>query len=199
MLHRGSDYRRRVRLNVAEFLAWERAQPLRHELVEGEVVPRPIEAPRHYALCVGAIVALNAALRGRSYAGLSSDQRIGVGSGSIYLYPDAGVVSGEVQLQDGTRDIIANPTIVVEVLSHATERHDRGRKWAAYQRLRSLSDYVLVSQSEVRIEHYRRETRARWSYRSYWRGEQIELSSGRFLSVDAIYAGVFELPGDGSL
>ena len=89
-----------------------------------------------------------------------------------------------------------NPTIIVEVLSSTTEQYDRGLKWVSYQRLPSLTDYVLVSQLEPQIEHYRRDAGGRWSYRSFGPGERLELTDGAVLDVDAIFAGVFELPGD---
>ena len=65
-----------VRLTAAEYLAWERTQPGKHELLDGEVLARPVESPRHYALCVGTIIALNGALRGRRYTGLMADRPI---------------------------------------------------------------------------------------------------------------------------
>jgi Uma2 family endonuclease len=183
-------------LTATEYLAWERAQQRRHELLEGQVLARPAESPRHYALCVGASIALHSALHGHGCVTFSSDQRIGIGPGTCYVYPDASVVCRRVELQDGTDDVVPNPRVVVEVLSHETEQDDRGRKWLSYQRLPSLADYVLVPQWDVRIEHYRREAGGRWSYRSYWRGERLELAGGAVLGVDEIFAGAFELPGD---
>lgn len=184
-----------MKLTAAEYLARERAQPVKHELLDGVLLARPAESPRHYALCVGTILALGAALRGRSYVGLSSDQRIVVGGGTRYVYPDVGAVLGEVQLEEGAGDVVANPTIVVEVLSRGTERHDRGLKWLSYQQVPSLTDYLLVSQSEPRIEHFRRDGDS-WLYRSSGPGERLTLTLGFALSVDAIYAGAFELAGD---
>ena len=64
----------------------------------------------------------------------------------------------------GTSDVLASPTVVVEVLSKTTERYDRGDNRAAYQRLPSLTDYLLVAQQAPRIEHYRRELAREWRY-----------------------------------
>jgi len=186
----------RSKLTAAEYLAWEREQPVKHEFFDGEVFAMAGGSPRHNALCGRMIVVLNAALRGRGCVELPSDQRIGIDHGMRYVYPDVSVVCGGVQLQEETRDVIVNPSIIVEVLSQGTEQYDRGLKWVSYQQLPSLTDYVLVSQSETRIEHYRREPAGRWSYRSFGPGERIELTSGAALEVDAIFAGVFDLPGD---
>lgn len=61
------------------------------------------------------------------------------------MYSDAVVVCGALQTEPGTSDVLANPRVVVEVLSRSTEAHDRGQKWEAYQRIPSLSDYLLVT------------------------------------------------------
>jgi Uma2 family endonuclease len=165
-------------LTAAEYLAWERAQPIKHELFDGEGFAMAGGSPRHNALGVGMSAALRSALPGRGCAVFSSDQRIGIDGGTRCVYPDVSVVCGGVQLQDGTSDVISNPSIIVEVLSEGTEQSDRGLKWVSYQ-LPSLTDYVLVSQAEVRIEHYRRDAGGRWSYRSFGPGERSSSPGAR--------------------
>src|SRR5207244_11378432 len=54
------------------------------------------------------------------------------------------------------------PTVIVEVLSGRTEDYDRGAKFAHYQILPSFAEYVLVSQREQRVEHYRRIEPKQW-------------------------------------
>lgn len=99
-------------------------------------------------------------------------------------------------LEIGTTDVITNPNIVVEVLSSSTEPYDRGLKWEGYQGIPSLSDYVLVSQSEPRIEQFRREPNGSWLYRAVGPGDRVALGLGPVLEVDAIFAGVFEIAGE---
>jgi Uma2 family endonuclease len=74
------------------------------------------------------------------------------------------MVCGPLSIQQGTKDVVENPSVVVEVLSESTEQYDRGLKWEGYRRLASLTDYVLVSQREPTIEHYRREQDGSWRY-----------------------------------
>lgn len=150
---------------------------------------------RHNALCVRAGGQLDGALRASGCVVLSSDQRVGV-DGDRYVYPDVTVVCGAVVLEAGTTDVVANPTVLVEVLSASTEQYDRGQKWEGYQRLASLTDYVLVSQGEARIEHFRRGEAGAWIYRAAGPGERVQLSNGAELVVDAIFDGVFALPAD---
>jgi Uma2 family endonuclease len=180
----------------ADFLTWERAQPERHEYFRGEVFAMAGGSPRHNALCSSVNAALHGALRPCGCRVFSSDQRVGLDRGERYVYPDVTVVCGAVVLESGTRDILAEPTIVVEVISASTEQYDRGLKWEGYQRIASLTDYLLVSQGEARIEHFRRSESGSWIYRSLGPGESVALANGVSLSVDAVFAGNLEIPGD---
>ena len=46
------------------------------------------------------------------------------------------------------------------------------------------------------IEHYRRNPDGSWTYRTAGPGEHVVLTGGGELAVDAIYAGMFDLPGE---
>jgi Uma2 family endonuclease len=48
------------------------------------------------------------------------------------------------------------------VLSDSTERFDRGRKFAYYRTLASLSGYLLIAQDEYRIDAYRKDAAGHW-------------------------------------
>jgi Uma2 family endonuclease len=186
----------RSQLSAAEYLAWERSQADRHEFFHGEVFAMAGGSLRHNALSSNANAALHVAVRGRGCIVLSSDQRVGTGAGDRYVYPDVTVVCDAVVLVAGTSDVVANPTILVEVLSSPTEQYDRGLKWEGYQRIDSLTDYVLVSQSEPRIEHFRRDRDGSSIYRSAESGQRITLSTGIELKVDEIFGDALSLAGD---
>jgi Uma2 family endonuclease len=153
-------------------------------------------SPRHNVLANAVGAELRAALRGKGCQVMNSDQRVSAKQGDRYVYPDAVVACGGVRTEEGTRDVLANPAVVVEVLSRNTEAYDRGEKWEAYQRLASLTDYLLVSQSAVRVEHYAREADGAWRYREHGAGERITLAGGASISVDAVYEGAFDVEGD---
>ena len=186
----------RSHLSADDYLAWEREQPLRHEYFRGEVFAMAGGSLRHNALCSNVHAALNQELRARGCVVLTSDQRVASRDRDRYVYPDVSVVCGEAQTEPGTKDVLANPMILVEVLSSSTEQFDRGAKWDGYQRLASLTDYVLVSQAEPHVEHFLRDGDGTWRYRSARAGERILLTNGVALDVDAIFAGVMALTGD---
>jgi Uma2 family endonuclease len=184
----------RSQMTADEYLVWERAQPEKHEFFRGEVFAMAGGSPRHNAVCSRVNRALGNLLEARGCVVLTSDQRVSVGDGERYVYPDVSVVCGPLDIQK--HDVLANPTMIVEVLSTTTEPYDRGLKWEGYQRLGSLQDYVLVSQSEPRVEHYQRAPDGSWIYRAAGPREHVKLSTGVSIPVDEIFAGVFELPGD---
>ncbi|MBI2893467.1 MAG: Uma2 family endonuclease [Deltaproteobacteria bacterium] len=185
-----------LRMSADEYLAWERVQPDKHEFHLGTVFAIAGGSPRHNFLSSAAGAELRAALRGTTRHVLSSDQRIAAGPGERYAYSDAVVACGGVRTEPSAPDVLTNPSIVVEVLSRSTETYDRGQKWEAYQRLGSLTDYLLVSQSSVRVEHYQREREGSWRYRVLGAGDTITLANGATLAVDAVYDGAFELASD---
>jgi Uma2 family endonuclease len=184
------------RMSAADYLSWEREQPSKHEFHAGDVFAMAGGSPRHNVLANAMGAELRAALRGKGCQVMNSDQRVSAKQGDRYVYPDAVVACGGVRTEAGTRDVLANPAVVVEVLSRNTEAYDRGEKWEAYQRLASLTDYLLVSQSAVRVEHYAREGDGAWRYREHCPGEHITLADGASISVDALYEGAFDVEGD---
>ena len=182
-------------MTAADYLAWERDQSIKHEFFDGDVYAMAGGSPRHNALCVNTTTSLNTAPAHRDCMTFSSDQRIGVGK-TKYVYPDATVVCGKLETEDGAHDVVVNPGVIVEVLSASTEQYDRGGKWESYRRIPSLSDYVLISQAKPQIEIYQRRDGGTWSYRAFGPGERVTLTSGAELDVDAIFEGVMTLPGD---
>ena len=78
-----------------------------------------------------------------------SDMRIHTGDGEN-TFPDVAVVSGPRQYHAGRNDTLTNPVLIVEVLSESTASHDHGEKFAHYQTIPSLNDYLLVAQDRAR-------------------------------------------------
>jgi len=186
----------RSQLTAAEYLAWERAQETRHEFFHGEVFAMLGGSYRHNALGARISASLQGALRGSRCFVLTSDQRVSLWNQERYVYPDGTVVGGAVESQAGTDDVLLNPAILVEVLSKSTESYDRGLKWEGYQRIASLTDYLLVSQVKIQVEQFRRREGNHWDYYTYGPGERVVLTNGAELDIDAVFDGVFLLAGD---
>ena len=124
--------------------------------------------------------------------------RVWIGPTRQYTYPDVIAVCGPPEFQDGEFDTLLNPSLIVEVLSPSTESKDRNRKFAAYRRLKSLREYVLISQSEVLVEKYARDGE-NWIYTALDNLEDTLhlVSIGCDIPLKEIYAKVqFPEPGE---
>jgi Uma2 family endonuclease len=151
------------RISPAEYLAAERAGDTKHEYLAGEVFAMVGASRQHVRIVTNLVRELSLQLKGRPCQVYASDLRVLVEAADLYTYPDVVVVCGEERLSDHHFDTLLNPTVVFEVLSPSTEAYDRGEKFAHYRRLESLTDYLLVSQTRRRIEHFHRESDGRWT------------------------------------
>ena len=142
---------------------------------------------RHNALALRLGAALDAA-RGPDCYAFQSDQKVRVLATGRATYPDVTLVCGPIEGDPADPDgaTITNPTVLVEVLSPSSEQDDRGGKWQHYQRIPSLQEYVLVSQTEPRIERYRRLASGAWEYSEATTGT-VQLTSGAVLDLAKLY------------
>ncbi|MFL6278266.1 MAG: Uma2 family endonuclease [Blastocatellia bacterium] len=163
------------RYTVEEYLALERAAEARHEFLDGQVYLMAGESLEHGTICTNLSGQLYNQLRGKPCQVFSKDMKVRSGpepksryeSKGLYSYPDLVVVCGEARFHDEHRDVLLNPTAIIEVLSPTTEAFDRGEKWSRYQTwLPSLTHYVLVSQAKSQLEHYLRQPNGEWLYSS---------------------------------
>jgi Uma2 family endonuclease len=107
----------------------------------------------------------------------------------IYTYPDIMVTCGPIQYADKVEDTFTNPRLIIEVLSPSTMNYDRGEKFRFYRSIPSLSDYLLIAQDSVRVEHYRRQPDNSWLFREFTSpAESVELTSiGCQLDIPPLY------------
>lgn len=187
------------RMTYAEYLALERTSEVKHEYVNGEVWAMAGGTPEHGRLAASFIALVRVGLGHRRCAVYSSDVRIRVETTKRSTYPDLSVVCDRVERAKDDPDAITNPRVIVEVLSDSTEADDRGDKWAHYQRVDSLTEYVLVSQREPRVEVFRRSTatgsRGAWVYEEIRAGGRVELRSlDVSIAVDELYADPLRAP-----
>jgi Uma2 family endonuclease len=181
------------RVDAAAYLALERGRETKHELVNGEILAMSGASPVHNLIAMNLGRRLSELVSGKSCVVLSSDQRVHVPATGLFAYPDLTVVCGAPQLHPEDDHTLLNPVVLVEVLSDSTEAYDRGAKFAHYQGIASLEEYVLVSTREKRVEHYRRQG---GEQSSQWLLTVYVASSGRIvfpaLGGDVALADVYE-------
>jgi Uma2 family endonuclease len=130
---------------VAEFEDWHARRPERWEFIDGQ--PR-LMAP---ASMVHAIIennvgfAIRQALDGSACTALVDGPQIP--TDEISAIPDVVVTCIPARPVD---PIIAEPVIIVEVMSPSSEPDDAGRKWFSYRKIPSLRHYLVVSPGRAR-------------------------------------------------
>ena len=109
-------------------------------------------------------------------------------SNKNYFYPDVVVVEGKTYYQDDEKDILVNPTLIVEVLSESTEAFDRGDKFKSYRRIKSLKEYILIDSKTKSIEQFYKDEEDIWRLGSeITEGSMTLYSFPIELSIDDIY------------
>ncbi len=140
-----------------EYLALERAAEYKSEYLDGAIFAMSGTSMRHNAIAFNIARRLGNELEERPCQVYTSDVRVRVTASGLYTYPDVSVVCGPQEVADDQADTLLNPALIFEVLSPSTEKYDRGEKFAHYWRLPSLTDYVLVAQDQLRVEHFQRQ------------------------------------------
>ena len=177
----------RSRASYAEYLALEAASEHRHEFVSGEILAMSGGSIEHARLIARMTALLDRGLGDRRCVVMPSDARVRIRAADRATYPDLHIVCDEVKRDPDDDHAVINPTVIVEVLSDSTAGTDRDEKFAAYRRLVSLREYVLVSQRERRVDVFRRDGK-RWQLDEYGGGEQFALASvGVEIAIDELY------------
>jgi Uma2 family endonuclease len=157
---------------VEEYLEFERNSEIKHEYINGRILPvyRDYDcramagaSRSHNTLTMNVSTIVNVQLRGQTCQPWAQDMRVRIGEAGQYSYPDVLVACPPFEWDEAaTQDTLLNPKVIIEVLSPTTEAYDRGDKFDHYRHLASLTDYVLVSQEQRRIEHFRRQENDDW-------------------------------------
>lgn len=160
-----------LQFTVEEYLANERAAEERHEYLDGLVYAMAGESQEHGIISQNLSGQLYLQLRGKPCQTFIKDTKVRCGADpqifrstkGLFAYPDLVIVCGERHYHDQYRDVLLNPTVIIEILSETTKDYDRGEKFERYRTwLPSLAEYVVVHQTQPRIEHHQRQATGQW-------------------------------------
>lgn len=175
-----------------EFLAFDDGSDTRYELVAGEIVAMTPPARAHAILSIRLASVIASGLRPPCQA---------AGEAGIIPpnHPDSWYQADiVVTCTPGapTDQFIAQPVLIIEILSPSTATTDRGRKLPDYREIPSVKEILLVSSTERHVEYWRRSA-GEWTVREV-RGEgSIELQSFEItIGLAALYGDL--LPAEGA-
>jgi Uma2 family endonuclease len=180
-----------VKLSPQEYLDIERQSEVKSEYWYGEMFAMAGASEAHNLIVINVGAELRSQLKEKPCRVYPSDMRVRIPRKSSYKYPDVIVVCGKPEFEDEHRDILLNPTLIVEILSSSTEAYDRGAKFREYRTIETLQEYLLISQDKPLIERYvRQEQTPFWTFSEVaGLDERLELSA---ITCELALAEVYE-------
>lgn len=142
------------RFTLEQYLAREERSKHKHEFYNGEIKLMAGGTSNHSFISVNFTTALKIAIKNskkKFFVG-GSDIGIYLPTLDFVFYADALVVFEKVEHKEGTKNLIINPILIVEIASVSTRNYDRTDKFEAYKTLTSFKEYILVEQNKLQIE-----------------------------------------------
>jgi Uma2 family endonuclease len=147
-------------LSVADYLEREKDSVTRHEYIDGQTYAMAGASDRHNRIAGNLYNRLDDGLGDGPCEPFISDMKVWV-SETVFYYPDVVVACDGPGADAYYR---RQPRLIIEVSSPGTERIDRSEKLLAYKQVKSLREYVIVSQDRIHIEIFRRKKGNRWHW-----------------------------------
>lgn len=173
-----------------EYLALEEQSQIRHKYLNGEIFDMAGGTTQHNLIALNAVVALRSASGKRPCSVFANDVLLRIMKGNICTYPDVMVICGKIEYEGKRRDVVTNPVVIIEVLSDSTEKYDRTDRFAFYPQIPTLQEYVMIDQSRVYVECFRKTKSKLWTLETYRESESIlKLPS---LEIEVCIAALYE-------
>ena len=157
-----SDEGKKGKATFEEYLANEETAEFKSEFYAGEIYAMSGGTRNHSLIGANIVRELGNALMGKDCVVYNSDLKIRIEAADASAYPDATVICGTEECYEDRKDILVNPTLVLEVLSEGTAGWDRGGKFRRYEMLSSLKEYVVVEQNAPQVDVFRRNPQGLW-------------------------------------
>lgn len=165
-------------LSIEDYLQLEAESAIKHEYINGAVHAMAGASDTHVTIALNIAALLRSHLRGSGCRVYIADMKARIEARNCFYYPDV-MVACDPRDQE-TPNYKRFPKLVIEVLSDSTEAFDRGDKFADYQTLESLEEYVLINTRHQRVECFRRSADGLWVLQYY----TPDTSSFEFRSVN---------------
>lgn len=180
-------------LALADFLAWEIEQPDRHEYYHGETFAMVGARRVHGLIGLNLAAALKSHLKGSPCRAFVESMKVQVADDAMF-YPDVFVTCDAQDLKTDT--VFRQPSLIIKLLSDSTQAFDHGLKFAAYRRIASLKEYVLIEPDSRRVEVFRRNEHDRFELHDQSGAAELHLASvGLHLPMAEVFDGVDDAAG----
>lgn len=164
------------RMSLDEFLHWDDGTDTRYELIDGVPIAMAPPAEAHRILAVRLVSRIEAALQSRRPCNAQIDAGVlRPDRCDAYYIADVAVTC---RPNEPGRQAVAEPILIVEILSPSTERHDRRIKLPTYREIESVQEMLLIDSDSYYAEVHRRDA-------NHWIIELVR-GSGAILSLSSV-------------
>ena len=171
---------------IDEYLQYDLESLVRYEYIAGQLYPLLGESHNLKIIAENLFARLRTQLYGTDCHVFSSDMKVRIESMNAFYYPEVSVVKDS---QDREIYFKTRPCLIAEVISPITERIDRNEKLFNYRQIPSLQEYILVHQSEAKIEVYRKVYQNNWLLETLTKDSILKLQS---VNVEITMAEIYE-------
>ena len=134
----------------------------KHEYIGGEIVAMAGATERHNMIVLNIAGEIRNLLKGNNCKAYPSDFRVSTPLFDTFMYPDVTIVCGETDLKENCFDTLANPSVIIEVISPSTEERDRVLKFFFYRQIPSFREYILVETDCCKVTAFRKLQDGTW-------------------------------------
>ncbi len=172
-----------------EYLEIEKKEKNKHELFNGKIAASTGSSRRHNLIVTNITIAVGSRLRRQNHELYANNMHVKL-SDKDFCYPDVTIVKDEPKFLGKDSDILLNPAVIIEILPEQMMFRDEIRKLEKYLSLKSINEYLLVREEEMRVEHYAKQNAKQWVYKIYDASDdvislesiQCKVSLGEFYS-----------------
>jgi Uma2 family endonuclease len=158
----------KLKYTLEEYLEMDRTAEARLEYWKGEIFDMSGVSPEHDEIEGNVYHQLRLKLKNRKCRVFLANIRIKVPSLPPYRYGDLSALCGQPQYETiGGVEVLTNPALIIEVLSHSTETYDRVDKFTHYKSIPSFSEYLLVEQVRPHVTQFLKIGDGSWIHREY--------------------------------
>ncbi|WP_020606517.1 Uma2 family endonuclease [Spirosoma spitsbergense] len=155
-----------------EYVALEQTEGIRYEYWDGEVIAMAGATKRHNIIVQSLSRVLYSHARKNGCQVFAENVRQKLKTGQRYVYPDIIYTCDPADLENDMAVWVDSPSLLIEVVSNSTHGKDFHDKRPHYTKIPSLLYYLLVSQTDQRVEVFERNVNF-WKYQIMEGGDTV--------------------------
>ncbi|GAB4486944.1 MAG: Uma2 family endonuclease [Saprospiraceae bacterium] len=177
-------------MTVEEYIEFEERSEIRHEFINGNLIPMPGTTLFHNDICINLVVLLCSLLSKENFKIQQENVKVQIPNEKDFTYPDVVVTSDKSDFKQ--QYILQHPSVIFEVMFKSSRIYDSADKFILYKKIESLQNYILVDSEKIFVEVRVKLANGEWEASSFLQSdERFPVPAlGVELELSAVYEGV---------